>query len=624
MVSLFKGGISATLEVSDGKGGWIGVEQGKIGAGLLDLLGLFGSSGSAQIKDLPAGEYRFTLKLDPSLVSVGTSAAVTLNLTNDSLTEFTGEAGGPIVGNVVTDIGVGGETDNPGTGGPVKVQVQVNGEFVDAGAEGAGTVLQGLYGTLTIDVNGGYTYVSNGNPAGIGKVDAFEYQLINAEGGTSKANLYVRIDSPGSTIVWNDDNPAEPGVITPVANDDVGSAQIHLVPLVGAQESLADVVYAAPFIGQTTHVGTTHTVAANTTATFVLNNVSTGALLSGTTYVLQKLVGTQWVDQTPAAGTTHTYSGMSAGDYRVKGQTFAVLGGGSVTITEKVTTTFLNQLVPGEKVPATGNVLTDTSLSGSDTLGSPLTVLSVKDAGGSYVAAQVAGTAIAGIYGTLLLFADGKYIYTLNANLTEDKVGQVDHFTYKLTSPSGDSDTAELYIRLESPERPLFWDDSNPGAPGSSTPVVAALSVEEHSTAVDDSAATDGHATGDHSDHTVVADTEFTHVDNVAGVDGLLWEGGDAAINLTDLIGKVSGIDTIDLNTVSAVDLTLSLEDLVSLTGPESERLMIQGDDQDSVHLTGNWSSGVSQVENGLEYVIYTSQEDPTHQLWIQNGISVV
>jgi hypothetical protein len=104
----------------------------------------------------------------------------------------------------------------------------------------------------------------------------------------------------------------------------------------------------------------------------------------------------------------------------------------------------------------------------------------------------------------------------------------------------------------------------------------------------------------------------------------LLWEGGDAAINLTDLIGTVSGVHSIDLNDVSAVDLTLSLEDLVSITGPESDRLMIQGDDQDSVHLTGDWSAGATQVENGLEYVIYTSAEDETHQLWVQSGISVV
>ena len=224
----------------------------------------------------------------------------------------------------------------------------------------------------------------------------------------------------------------------------------------------------------------------------------------------------------------------------------------------------------------------------------------------------------------MTLFADGKYTYTPNAGLTASNVGQVDHFTYKLTSPTGNSDTAELYIRLDSPDRPQVWDDANPGAPAKTATSFAALAVEEHVAAVDHVAATEGHTTGEHGDHAVVADTDFTHVDNVAGIDGLLWEGGDAAINLASLIGKVSGIDAIDLNHASAVDLTLSLEDLVSITGPEGDRLVIQGDDHDSVHLTGNWSSGVAQVENGLEYVIYTSEEDKTHQLWVQNGISVV
>lgn len=340
---------------------------------------------------------------------------------------------------------------------------------------------------------------------------------------------------------------------------------------------------------------------------------------------LEKFINGEWaaVPQQSFSATSHTFKDLGEGTYRVTASTSILLSlGTKVSIEQKLTPTYLDKFVVGTVTPATGNVLSST-LTGPDKLGSVLTVISVLDKG-VFVNAGGEGKVVAGAYGTLTLFADGKYTYTPNAGLTASNVGQVDHFTYKLTSPTGNSDTAELYIRLDSPDRPQVWDDANPGAPAKTATSFAALAVEEHVAAVDHVAATEGHTTGEHGDHAVVADTDFTHVDNVAGTDGLLWEGGDAAINLASLIGKVSGIDAIDLNHVSAVDLTLSLEDLVSITGPEGDRLVIQGDDNDSVHLTGNWSSGVAQVENGLEYVIYTSEEDKTHQLWVQNGISVV
>ena len=617
LVSLFKGGFSGTLEVSDGNGNWTPVQSVGNGTGLLDLLGLLGSNSSIQIPGLAAGEYRFTLKVEPSLLYVGANAAAQVSVTNESLTDFTGEVSGPVTGNVITDPGIDGNPDVPG--GSATLQVEVNGEFVDAGT--TGTVLQGLYGQLTIFADGSYSYLPNGSVESIGKVDAFEYHLVNAA-GTSTANLYVRIGSPDGDITWNPDDPSAPGLITPVANDDIGTTQINLIPEVGPEETLAGFDYNINLLlGRGTGTGSTILVAENTTADLKVSAQAGGVtLLGNNTLVLQKFVDGAWANQQTITGATHTFTGLDEGSYRVMSTTVSAVSLGGVVVTEKLTTTYLNQLVPGLVTPATGNVLTDT-LAGADKLGSSLTVLSVLDQGGYVIPGQV-GLKVEGTYGTLTLFADGQYVYTVNAGFTAAQVGQVDKFTYKLTSPTGESDTADLYIRLDSPDRDLVWDDTNPGAPATEAPALAALAVEESASTTDDGAATDG--SGDHSDSANVADTDFAHVASGAGTEGLLWEGSDAAINLTDLIGKVSGIDTIDLNDVSAVDLTLSLEDLVSITGPEADRLVIQGDDQDSVHLTGNWSSGVSQVENGLEYVIYTSPEDQTHQLWVQSGITVV
>ncbi|MQU06527.1 adhesin [Pseudomonas helleri] len=632
LLSLLNGGVKATLEVSDGKGGWLPVQQGSLTGGLLDLLGLLGPNGSGKVEGLAAGNYRFTFELNPSLVSAVTSATAKLSVTEQSLTDFTADAGPAIKGNVITDLGFDGKTDATGTAGPAKVQVMVDGKLVDADIPtGAGTVLQGQYGQLTIFANGNYSYVANGNAANLGKVDSFEYHLVNAA-GSSTATLYVRIDSADSNFTWSTTDPSAPGVIVPVANDDVGSVAIQLSPEVGPQVSLQGFGYDLKAVGLSltgsgTGAGGAIVIEANTKGDIAVTaKFSSGSQgLGGTTLTLEKFINGAWaaVPQQSFSATSHTFKDLGEGTYRVTASTSILLSlGTKVSIEQKFTPTYLDKFVVGTVTPATGNVLSST-LTGPDKLGSVLTVISVLDKG-VFVNAGGEGKVVAGAYGTLTLFADGKYTYTPNAGLTASNVGQVDHFTYKLTSPTGNSDTAELYIRLDSPDRGLVWDDANPGAPAKTATSFAALAVEEHVAAVDHVAATEGHATGEHGDHAVVADTDFTHVDNVAGTDGLLWEGGDAAINLASLIGKVSGIDAIDLNHVSAVDLTLSLEDLVSITGPEGDRLVIQGDDNDSVHLTGNWSSGVAQVENGLEYVIYTSEEDKTHQLWVQNGISVV
>ena len=260
--------------------------------------------------------------------------------------------------------------------------------------------------------------------------------------------------------------------------------------------------------------------------------------------------------------------------------------------------------------------------SAADSLGSTLTVLSVL-IGGTYVIPGQTGAVVHGQYGTLTLHADGDYSYTPNANLLAADIGKVDSFTYKLTTPGGQEDTATLYVRLDSPDVDLVWDDAHPGNPGTEALGFAAASFEQASFEGDSSHATitEG-ANGD--DHIAIHDTEFAVVDGGDGFDTLAWDGGDATINLSLLVGKVSDIESIDLNDFSAVNLTLSLEDLVAVTAPETDRLFIQGDEQDSVQLTGNWSVGSTQLENGQEYVVYTSQEDETHQLWVQSGVNVV
>ncbi|CAI8767096.1 Type I secretion C-terminal target domain-containing protein [Pseudomonas sp. IT-P258] len=617
LVSVLGSGFTATLEVSDGAGGWTPVDQGGVDGGLLDLLGLFGSGNtSAKIDGLAAGQYRFTLSMDPALVAVGATATAQLSVDNESLVDFN-VTGGEVSGNVITDEGLTGVPDSPGAAADASVE-EVNGIVV--GTDPAiGTVVHGLYGDLTIFANGDYSYTPNGDAANVGKVDTFAYQLGTAAGGTASAILYVRIDSTDTTVIWSPTDPSVPGVVEVVATDDIGATLIDRDNLVET-ENLTAISYSPPALfGTQTGTGQSFVVDADTTAElFVSRSFAGVGVLPTTTIVLQKWDGTTW-NEVPGESTTastHTFT-LGEGQYRVTSTTGALATLGTITVAQTLTTTHLTEFVTGAAIAATGNILALSAHSAADSLGSTLTVLSVL-INGVYVTPGQTGAVVQGQYGTLTLHADGDYSYTPTPGLALADLGKVDSFIYKLTTPGGQEDTATLYVRLDSPDLDLVWDDANPGNPATEAPGFAAASFEQEPSSATITEGADG------ADQIAIHDTEFATVDGGAGFDTLLWDGGDATINLSLLVGKVSNIESIDLNDFSAVDLTVSLEDLLAVTAPETDRLFIQGDEQDSVHLTGNWSEGTTQLENGQEYVVYTSQEDETHQLWVQSGVNVV
>ena len=122
----------------------------------------------------------------------------------------------------------------------------------------------------------------------------------------------------------------------------------------------------------------------------------------------------------------------------------------------------------------------------------------------------------------------------------------------------------------------------------------------------------------------IISDQHFAAVDGGTGTDTLLWAGGDAAINLGDLQSRIHNIEVLDLNHTSAVSLTVSLADLVAITSSDNSTLLIKGDSKDSVHMTDAWAADGTHQAGGIDYTQYTPQEDPSHHLWVQNGIQVV
>jgi len=633
LVSLLDG-VNYTLQVKSASGAWVTLDVNGSG-GLLDLLAIAGQGVRVNIGDLLGGDYRLTVA--SSGIGLLTTVTTQLQLDITSLTQFTGTAGAAITGNVISDVGTDGQADQTGPDQGALLQIQKNGSYV---AAGAGTTVQGLYGTLTIDASGNYSYKANGSVSSVGKVDVFSYQLVHANGLSDTATLYVRIDSPQATEIWSDSNLANPALLVDATND-IAHTGITLVnPEVTSTSTLGSF---GVLLGGGSGTYTT-SVAANTVSdlTVVVNASNLLSLLGSMTvslyklnsngqYVLVKSYGGGSLLNLGNGNYGIQFDDQTSGTYQVK----VAVGGLGLLSTVNTSlinaATFTNQFVVGSYTPVAGNLLTDAAGAGADVLGSAYTVLSVQQAG-TFVTPGYNGTTIAGTYGSLLVHADGSYTYTLTPGQTNAVIGHQDVFTYQLTHPNGTTDTATLTVDLD-----------QAGAVAT-TSFAALASVDDHSVAATAAVAsteliqgTDGNDTLDGShggavtlqggagnDTLIISDQHFASVDGGTGTDTLVWAGGDATINLGDLQSRIHNVEVLDLNHTSAVSLTVSLADLVAITSSDNSTLLIKGDSKDSVHMTDTWAADGTHQAGGIDYTQYTPQEDPSHHLWVQNGIQVV
>ncbi|WP_236237748.1 BapA/Bap/LapF family large adhesin [Pseudomonas faucium] len=622
-----------TLQVKNAAGDWVTLATGN-SQGLLDLILLpLGQGIRVDIGVLQAGDYRLTV--GSGGIGLVTNVTTTLDIDTTSLTQFTG-TGTPLTGNVISDPGVDGSTDSRGPDNGAVLQVLKNGSYVNAGSA---TEVQGLYGTLVIRADGTYTYTPNGTPSSVGKVDVFSYQLVHSNGLSDSATLYVRIDSPQATEIWNSNNLGAPATVVDAVND-VDSTHITLANRVDSSSSTLGTL-SLPLVGGR-QANYNATVAANTSADLqvVVNSTNLLTLLGNTTIALYKLNASgQYVlvQSVPGSslltllggGAGYTFTGQGAGSYQVRVSSSGIGLLSSITTSLNTTTTHLTEFVVSNYTAVSGNLITDPN--GADNLGSSLTVLSVLVAGNTYAIPGYNGITVAGTYGSLLVHADGSYTYTLNSGLTSAVIGQHDTFTYELTHPNGTSDTATLTINLDNAAgftatTSMLADSLDDGvalaAAAAASDVIAGTDGNDHLVG-----SQGGHITlqgGAGDDTLVVVDQQFASVDGGTGTDTLLWGGGDTSIDLGNLVGRVHNIEVIDLNDTSSVALTLNLADVVAITETGKDTLIIKGDDKDSVHLTDNWALTGNQVADGIDYNQYTAQEDPSHHLWVQNGIHVV
>ena len=627
-----------TLQVKDASGTWQTIGTASANGSLLNLEVLAGSGVRISAGTLQAGEYR--LNFASNSLTVVTNIVSNLRLDVTSLTQFQGTAGAAVTGNVLTDIGVDGTADITGPDNGAVLRVQNGGSgYVNAGS---GIVVQGLYGTLTINGQGAYSYQANSSASSVGKVDVFNYQLVHPNGLSDTATLYVRIDSPQATEVWNSANLAAPALVVDATND-IASTDITLANLVTTTTTNLGSV--TSLVGLGGNGAYNFSVAANTISdlTLTLTSASLASLAGSVNLNLYKLntaTGQYVLVKNWTGGSLISLGGGSQGvviEDQTPGSYRVTLSVGGLSVISSIglsvtnVATHTNQFVVGSYTPVTGNLLTDTAGGGADVLGSAFTTLAVL-AAGSYVQPGYNGTSVAGTYGTLLVKADGSYTYALNSGLSSTVIGQSDVFTYRLTHPNGTSDTATLTIDLDQAGASgarmavasVESDDSTFAtlAASSGEDALAGTDADDTLDASHAGAVTLDARAGD--DTLVVSDLDFVSVAGGSGTDTLLWAGGDAAIDLGSLQDRLSSLEVIDLNADSAVDLTISLEDLVAITDADQDTLLIKGTEQDSVHMSGNWTAEGTQLSDGLTYTQYTPQEDPSHHLWVQNGVQVV
>ncbi|EBU7498171.1 hypothetical protein DK058_25180, partial [Salmonella enterica subsp. enterica serovar Typhi] len=101
-----------------------------------------------------------------------------------------------------------------------------------------------------------------------------------------------------------------------------------------------------------------------------------------------------------------------------------------------------------EASTVTGNVITENDVAQPGTVVTKVDGVDVNASG---------DTTIAGQHGTLTIHADGSYSYTPNED--GSGIGQVETFQYTIQDAHGHTDTATLYIDIDSPGQGLVWTD---------------------------------------------------------------------------------------------------------------------------------------------------------------------
>ncbi|MCX3309537.1 Ig-like domain-containing protein, partial [Pantoea vagans] len=176
-----------------------------------------------------------------------------------------------------------------------------------------------------------------------------------------------------------------------------------------------------------------------------------------------------------ASTSTITLSGLTAGQYQLVYTTSGINVGVSFNLdASKTVYTLAEQGTPTDYTTATGNVITDVdSVYGADGIPhsayTSVSAASVTNSDGTVTSVTLDATTktatLVGQYGTLVINADGSYVYTPISSM--DSIGKVDSFTYTITdSATGLSSSAQIHVQIGTTNTALdlSWDPTDPTA----------------------------------------------------------------------------------------------------------------------------------------------------------------
>ncbi|MEG1817486.1 retention module-containing protein [Pseudomonas sp.] len=361
-------------------------------------------------------------------------------------------ASGSLDINIVDDVPKAVDDSNTDTA--TEAQLTLTGNVLTNDTQGADRIasgpitpqtIEGVYGKLVLAADGSYTYTLNSSDpdfinlhgGGTG-VETFTYTLKDADGDTSTANLVLNVTNLNDSVTLNGLN-VEGGELTVFEKNLVdGSSPDGTALTQGGSFTVT-----APDGLQTLTVGG---------IAVVTNGAAAGFPQSAVTPEGNTLTITGYNASTGVVSYTYTLVGNeahTAGNGTSLGESFSVVAtdtdGSSAT--GKIDVNIIddapkavddsNTVTATEaQLTLTGNVLTNDT-QGADRIASgPITPQTIE-----------------GVYGKLVLAADGSYTYTLNSsdpdfiNLHGGGTG-VETFTYTLKDADGDTSTANLVLNV--------------------------------------------------------------------------------------------------------------------------------------------------------------------------------
>jgi len=319
----------------------------------------------------------------------------------------------------------------------------------DSDASG-GFVVDGQFGTLTMDANGQYTYVLHENAPG-GSTDVFTYTLTDGDGDPSTATL--TINNPDRPVEITNLTPEAQGGDVIVDEDDLQdgsdttkeSTTVSGSFNISAPDGVASLkVGGFDVIVNGVFQPGSHTTPLGNTITFTGYNAATGEI----TYTYTLLDNEQHAG---VQGENSLFENFTVVLTDTDGDTDSDTL--SVNIVDDVPTAHNDaDALIGNDLDETGNVITGVGTtggpggSGVDVLGADgAHVTAIQGADGTDTSFENGVLEIHGAHGTLSIDENGEYTYVRDAG---SKEAGTDTFTYTLTDGDGDTSQAQLVITL--------------------------------------------------------------------------------------------------------------------------------------------------------------------------------